>query len=1411
MNSGLGLNITPDLTNDFFQIKPKSKNTEKKFIKHHIGSSQYVSRANSGTVTPHLVNDKRQNIDHQETIPSNTGNVSFNQTLQQPINELLLPEPESEVIYPKDQNIGIEVYDNFSFDHKYDNTLPITDSRELIVQTIDANRATVIQGSTGSGKTTQVPQYILDDFKQKGKYCNILVTQPRRIAALSVAKRVAEERKWDLGTLVGYQIARDRKVSEDTRITYMTTGVLMQKLIKEKSLGEYTHIILDEVHERDQDIDFALLVVRKYLRTVSRHVKVVLMSATVESSLFSNYFSILINGKPEGCPVISVDGKLFRISKYYFEDVACLSEVPQQSIYEPEISEKCYQLCREIILQLDKDELMEKYKENMVGKDRGTVLCFLPGVPEITEMMKYLDDIEEIRKLKVIPLHSQISSKDQSIVFVKAPFYYRKVILATNIAESSITVPDIKYVIDFCLTKSNETDPDTNYQQLVLQWASKASLTQRKGRAGRVSEGHCFRLISSKFVKQFQDYCVPEMLRSPLEQVLLKVKLLELGPPAQVLGLALQPPNITYIKRTILMLKEVGALTVRQNNHINPLDGDLTFVGRVLGALPVDVHIGKLLLIGYTFGVLEECLVIGACLSLKSIFSKPFRQEMKAYTNKMHWAKFSSSDLIASLNAFVSWKFRKEHIGFNEPESRWAHRNLLEYKRLKEVDLLVKELEERLKSFNIFTHRNIYKRDDLDKENEFVLKIVIAGAYYPSYFHTQEIEEAEATKTLSGHNPFTTVVVHGAPPTLCHYRSSVANLFRQCGRGKRLYFENSRAFIEFENEQSGESPVTVAVYKAIKLRHLRVPLNILVSKKNDEKFRQTLLNKPLLSHNPETGLLTNRVNTGLGKEGTLSVTLQGNPRQVKLQETGYINLIIQECINPGHFWATYSDQETQKRMLQLHNKLNEFSGRNLKPMRTEDIRVGSYCLAPFEDEFFRAEIIQCSDRHVKVFFLDYGNTSTIYDRKQIRICQEALLNIPFQAFECYLCEIRPIRGTWTEEAALRFNEVASPGAIQLIGKVYSLIHGTYRLEIFNNDKSINRLLIEEGHAMYCEEPLSSKQRHEEMVNFQGASSKKASSDTYVAEGSRIERGEEVLKISLRGPFSPFEVSFFGLTASAKLRASRVEQDSVNSVVMCEEPQDKHPRLLVAASVNINPSGNTIIARETTYLPNIHGLTSMLPLLFAPVAEFRCDKEETCITGAICGLGCDDMGAPILPDHDIEIAFDVKFAEKDFGMINGVRYLINYAIGIKEERIDLPAHKIADVQKYARDKLLELINTHREDMEVVHYRNEYRWNQLNPESVLECGYQEEATHLYAYHKGIFFQENTKEVVDPRIVKQREQLNELHKLAGKSLIPFNTSVVCPVCSVQCRHPRGLYLHCETPQHRNWCTQIFKEQPS
>ncbi|VDH95761.1 ATP-dependent RNA helicase TDRD9 [Mytilus galloprovincialis] len=246
-----------------------------------------------------------------------------------------------------------DVYNSYNFDHRYDQKLPITQYRDQVLATIESNQVTVIQGSTGSGKTTQVPQYILDHYASMGKYCNIIVTQPRRIAAMSIARRVCSERNWDVGTICGYQVGMDRTANEDTRLLYVTTGVLLRKLIKTKNMLQFTHVILDEVHERDQETDFSLLIVRKLLRSNSRHVKVVMMSATFDSDMFGQYFAVPIRDRLEPAPVVCVEGKAYNVSEYYADDLTQLGEIPPLDETRPEISELAYILACRLIQEFD--------------------------------------------------------------------------------------------------------------------------------------------------------------------------------------------------------------------------------------------------------------------------------------------------------------------------------------------------------------------------------------------------------------------------------------------------------------------------------------------------------------------------------------------------------------------------------------------------------------------------------------------------------------------------------------------------------------------------------------------------------------------------------------------------------------------------------------------------------------------------------------------------------------------------------------------------------------------------------------------------------------------------------------------------------------------------------------------------
>uniref|UniRef100_A0A1B0DPY2 Uncharacterized protein n=1 Tax=Phlebotomus papatasi TaxID=29031 RepID=A0A1B0DPY2_PHLPP len=362
-------------------------------------------------------------------------------------------------------NLNQGIYSKYKFEATAGKRLPIQVHRKEILDTISESPVVVIEGPTGCGKTTQVPQYIMEDAFAKKKYFNIVVTQPRRLAAVSVAKRVAQEREWVLGDVVGFQIGRKKEVTEDTRITFCTTGVLLEKLVKSQSLSEYTHIILDEVHERDIDMDFLLIVIRKIFFRARNPVKIIMMSATIKSEKFADYFTI-----NERVPIINLT---------------------QTSQYKREAQES-------------------EEGSSSRSATRNSVLVFLPGINEINQLHKELDkltDQEGDFRCEVIPLHSSLTHEEQHRVF-KHFTTARKVILSTNIAESSITVPDVKFVVDFCLTKNLRVDTTTNFSSLQMEWASLDNCIQRSGRAGRVMDGRVYRLVTKQFYRpmlQFQD------------------------------------------------------------------------------------------------------------------------------------------------------------------------------------------------------------------------------------------------------------------------------------------------------------------------------------------------------------------------------------------------------------------------------------------------------------------------------------------------------------------------------------------------------------------------------------------------------------------------------------------------------------------------------------------------------------------------------------------------------------------------------------------------------------------------------------------------------------------------------------------------------------------------------------------
>ncbi|XP_010414784.1 PREDICTED: DExH-box ATP-dependent RNA helicase DExH4, chloroplastic isoform X2 [Camelina sativa] len=534
--------------------------------------------------------------------------------------------------------------------------LPISEVKNDILQNLKEKDVLVVCGETGSGKTTQVPQFILDDMIDSGQggYCNIICTQPR---AISVAQRVADERceppPGFNDSLVGYQVRHQSARSDKKRLLFCTTGILLRKLVGDKTLKDVTHIIVDEVHERSHLGDFLLIILKSLIEkqswdNTSPKLKVILMSATVDANQFSRYFG--------QCPVITAQGRTHPVTTYFLEDIyertkyLLASDSPAALSSDTSITEKLGSVNvrrgkKNLMLAgwgdnylVSEDGLNLSYdSSNYVNEDiidyelleelichiddtceEGAILVFLPGMQEINMLLNRLAASYRFRGPSgdwLLPLHSSIASSEQKKVFLHPPKGIRKVIVATNIAETSLTVEDVVYVIDSGKHKEKRYNPQKKLSRMVEDWISKANARQRMGRAGRVKPGHCFSLYTRhRFEKLMRPYQVPEILRVPLVELCLQIKLLGLGHIKPFLHKALEPPSESAINSAISSLHKVGALDA---------DEELTPLGHHLAKIPVDVLIGKMLLYGGIFGCLSPILSIAAFLSCKSPFIHP--------------------------------------------------------------------------------------------------------------------------------------------------------------------------------------------------------------------------------------------------------------------------------------------------------------------------------------------------------------------------------------------------------------------------------------------------------------------------------------------------------------------------------------------------------------------------------------------------------------------------------------------------------------------------------------------------------------------------------------------------------------------------------------------------------------------
>ncbi|WP_425317117.1 ATP-dependent RNA helicase HrpA [Stutzerimonas chloritidismutans] len=529
---------------------------------------------------------------------------------------------------------------------RYDDSLPIAAKRDEIKAALEKHQVLVIAGETGSGKTTQLPKICLEIGR--GVHGLIGHTQPRRLAARSVATRVAEEIGTPLGELVGYQVRFEDQSKESSLIKLMTDGILLAETQHDRFLERYDTIIVDEAHERSLNIDF-LLGFLKTLLPRRPDLKVIITSATIDLQRFSEHF--------DGAPIVEVSGRTYPVETWYRPLAAEIDEDGNR--VEDDLT-----VDQGILAALDEITTHEL----SVGKRPGDVLVFLPGEREIRDAAEVLRKAN-LKFTEVLPLYARLTPAEQQKIFQPRPG--RKIVLATNVAETSLTVPGIRYVIDSGTARISRYSYRAKVQRLPIEAVSQASANQRKGRCGRVEPGICIRLYSEEDFLGRPEFTDPEILRTNLAAVILQMLHLRLGDIQDFPFI--EPPDGKAISDGFNLLQELSA--VNRENQLTPM-------GRQLARLPIDPRLGRMLLEAAQQGSLAEVLIVASALSVQDVRERPADRQQAADQAHAQW-KGPDSDFAALINLWRGFEEQRQALGSNALRS-WCRKNFLNYLRLRE-------------------------------------------------------------------------------------------------------------------------------------------------------------------------------------------------------------------------------------------------------------------------------------------------------------------------------------------------------------------------------------------------------------------------------------------------------------------------------------------------------------------------------------------------------------------------------------------------------------------------------------------------------------------------------------------------------------------------------------------------------